>query len=62
MKQEITDIITSDTSTVVEYTFADTLLNREENTPQHKRRKKYRLFACTVMSTRKGKIANQHIF
>jgi len=62
MQQEITDIIASDSTVVIEYTFAGTLLNPEKNTPEYMHGKKYKLSACTVMSIRKGKITRQQTY
>lgn len=62
MQQEITDIIATDSTIVIEYTFRGTLLNPEKNTPEYMRGKKYNLSACTVMSIRKGKITKQQTY
>lgn len=62
MQEEINDIIGTDSSIVIEYTFAGTLLNPEKNTPEYMRGKKYKLSACTVMNIRKGKITSQQTY
>jgi len=62
MQQEITDIIATDSTIVIEYTFRGTLLNPEKNTPEYMRGKKYKLSACTVMGIRKGKITKQQTY
>jgi steroid delta-isomerase-like uncharacterized protein len=59
LQHEMTHLIATDSSLVIEYTFRGTLSNPEGATPAYMKGKKYELQAITRMDLRGGKIAGQ---
>lgn len=59
LQHEMTHLIATDSSLVIEYIFRGTLSNPEGETPAYMKGKKYELHAITRMDLRGGKIAGQ---
>ncbi|PWT77497.1 MAG: hypothetical protein C5B59_03950 [Bacteroidetes bacterium] len=59
LKNELTNVVLTDTCAVVEYTSSGTLLKNETGVPEYMRGKKYTIKNCTRMDIRNGKIIHQ---
>jgi steroid delta-isomerase-like uncharacterized protein len=62
LHHEITRVLATDSSAVIEYSSAGTFLHPEMGTPEYMRGKKYILDNCTVMDIREGKILHQSTY